>query len=172
MAAPPLSTGACQSSLISPAPGPGAGEIRLDWQAPVDNGGAAITGYKIYSGASSSSQPPLATVGKVLMFTDSSLSEGQTKYYKGAATNIVGEGIFSAVANAQTFTRPTAPQNLQAAPGIGRITLVWQSPSSEGGTPVTGYVIYRGLGAGAETSYDTGGSVLTHVDTACPPPRT
>jgi len=61
---------------------------------------------------------------------------------------------------------PTAPQNLPAVAGNGSVVLRWSPPADDGGTPITGYRIFRGnisggevyeIGVGASTYYnDTG----------------
>jgi fibronectin type III domain protein len=43
-----------------------------------------------------------------------------------------------------TPTPPGAPAGLTAAPGNGTVTLSWSAPSSDGGSPVDGYVIQGG----------------------------
>src|SRR5437763_1876019 len=50
-----------------------------------------------------------------------------------------------------TTTAPSAPQGLTAkrpATGIG-VKLAWQAPSNDGGSPLTGYDVYRRTGTGA-----------------------
>ena len=54
---------------------------------------------------------------------------------------------------------PGAPTNLQAAPGDAAVSLTWTAPSSDGGVPLTGYKVYRGVNGGAK-------SLLTTVGTA------
>lgn len=49
-------------------------------------------------------------------------------------------------------TIPGAPIGLHATPNNGQIHLSWQTPSSDGGSPITGYRIYRGTDSGAEGS--------------------
>jgi len=52
--------------------------------------------------------------------------------------------ILSHSASAQTVTAPSAPQNLQAVTiSSSQINLGWSDPSSNGGSPVTGYKIER-----------------------------
>lgn len=47
------------------------------------------------------------------------------------------------------LTPPSVPRNLEAAPGDSSVILEWDSPASDGGTPITGYKIYRGTTSGA-----------------------
>ncbi len=58
-----------------------------------------------------------------------------------------------------------APQNLTAVPGNGNITLNWQVPTTNNGSGVTNYKIYRGTVSGGETLLATVGNVLTYQDT-------
>ena len=45
-------------------------------------------------------------------------------------------------------TAPSAPQNLQAAPGNAQVALSWSAPSSTGGAPLTTYTVYRSTTSG------------------------
>ncbi len=60
---------------------------------------------------------------------------------------------------------PTAPRNLRAISGDQKATLVWRIPSSDGGSAITNYWIYRGTSAGSETFLVETGNVLKYVDT-------
>src|SRR2546427_7737045 len=50
-----------------------------------------------------------------------------------------------------TSTVPSAPQNLQAAAGNAQVSLSWTAPSSNGGSAITNYKIYRSTSSGTET---------------------
>src|SRR5271157_3938054 len=60
---------------------------------------------------------------------------------------------------------PAAPQNLVEINGNWRVTLRWQLPADKGGSPITGYSIYRGTSPGTETFLATLGNVTTWTDT-------
>ena len=80
--------------------GPKSGRIDLAWQAPADDGGSAVTGYKVYRGTSSGSLVAVATLGNVLSWQDTGRTQGVTYYYKVAALNALGEGAQSNLASA------------------------------------------------------------------------
>ena len=80
--------------------GPKSGKIALSWSAPANDGGAAITNYRIYRGTTSGGETLLTTVGNVLSYLDTGLTQGTTYYYKVAAVNSVGTGAQSNEANA------------------------------------------------------------------------
>ncbi len=52
-------------------------------------------------------------------------------------------------------TVPGAPTSLSATPSSGSVTLSWTAPTSNGGSAITGYAIYRGTSSGAETLLTT-----------------
>lgn len=72
---------------------------------------------------------------------------GSTAYYGGYDVAIFGYNPNLAASS----TIPSAPRGLTAAPAIGRISLIWQPPTSNGGSPITNYTIYRGTTPGGET---------------------
>lgn len=145
--------------------GSGAGEISLTWQAPANAAASFVTGYKIYRGNTSGSETYLAQVGNVLTFLDTGLPNGATRYYKVSAVNAGGEGPLSAETSATTKDAPGAPATLTATAGLGKITLVWTVPASDGGSSVTNYKIYRGTTSGSEVFLTQVGNVLTFDDT-------
>jgi hypothetical protein len=81
------------------------------------------------------------------------------------AVNVVGEGAASNEVNAMPVGPPTTPQNLGATPGDGQATLIWDPPTSHGGSPITNYRIYSGTSSGGETFLMEIGDVGTYMDT-------
>ncbi|MDE1815054.1 MAG: fibronectin type III domain-containing protein [Thaumarchaeota archaeon] len=66
-----------------------------------------------------------------------------------------------------TSTSPSAPTGLTAAAGNAQISLSWTVPSSNGGSAITGYNVYRGTTSGGEntTPIATGVTTTTYTDT-------
>jgi hypothetical protein len=60
-------------------------------------------------------------------------------------------------------TSPSAPQNLVSQSGDSTVTLSWSAPSSDGGSTITGYKIYRGIASGSTTYLATTAN-LTYTD--------
>jgi hypothetical protein len=52
-------------------------------------------------------------------------------------------GMFKIVI-APEQTSPSSPQNLTAVAGQTQVNLTWDAPSTDGGSPITNYTIYRG----------------------------
>jgi fibronectin type 3 domain-containing protein len=142
--------------------------VHLSWSAPSSNGGSAITGYKIYRGTVSGSEAPLTSVGPTTTYSDNAVVNGTTYFYKVTAINGVGEGPQSNEASAGPVvtTVPTAPVGLSASGGSSVINLSWSAPSSNGGSAITGYRIYRGATSGTETLFVSVGSTTSYSDTA------
>jgi len=163
------------SAVPATTPGPpiglsavaGNGQVTLTWSAPSDNGGAVITNYMVYRGTISGGETFIVQLGNVLSHTDTGLANGQKYYYKVSAVNDVGEGQLSNEASATPssgMSPPSEPNGLQAAPGNQQVTLTWMTPSSDGGSPITRYVVYRGTTAGGETLLAEIRNVLTYID--------
>src|SRR5437870_6279003 len=147
----------------------GDGQVTLTWDPPSDDGGAPILLYTIYRGNSSGGESFLITVPLVTTYIDLAVSNNMTYYYQVSATNAVGEGPRSSEASATPTapaTAPGAPRNLQATPGDGQVTLNWQAPSDDGGSPILLYTIYRGNASGGESFLITVPLVTTYTDAA------
>jgi fibronectin type 3 domain-containing protein len=153
-AAAPVAPSAPQSLAATAA----SGSVSLTWAPPASNGGAAVTGYNVYRGTSAGgeSATPIAANVAGTSFTDTGVVNGTTYYYTVAAVNSAGvsprSNETSATPASVQATVPSAPQSLTAKGADGSVSLSWAAPSSNGGSPVTGYDIYRGTSPGAETA--------------------
>ena len=125
----------------------GPSSIVLNWTAPLNNGGDAITGYKIEvssNGTTGWRDLEDDTESTSTTFTHTGLSAETRQYYRVSAINTIGTGSPSQVFNATTTTAtaPDAPTELSAtAQGGTRITLSWSAPTNTGGASISGYKI-------------------------------
>ena len=121
-------------------------EIELNWDAPLDDGGSAITGYRIEASADGGTRWSTLernTGRTATSYRHIGLAGGTTHHYRVAAINAIGVGDFSDEDSATTDPRvPDAPRELSArATGTSTIVLNWTAPKSDGGSAVTGYRI-------------------------------
>jgi fibronectin type 3 domain-containing protein len=145
----------------------GDAQVNLTWSAPLDDGGNAITGYKVYRGTAAGAGTLLATLGSGLFYTDGEVINGQTYYYSVSAVTAIGEGARTEelpATPAAAATVPSSPQSLVAVEGNAQVTLTWAAPSSNGGSAITNYTIFRGTAPGEGTLLVTTGDVLTYTD--------
>jgi fibronectin type 3 domain-containing protein len=137
----------------------GDAQVSLSWRAPGSNGGAAITGYRVYQGTS---KKPVASVTGTGT-TVKNLTNGTAYSFKVTAVNKAGEGPASGAASATPtakVTKPGLPNGLTASPGNGKVTLSWKAPGSDGGTGISGYEIYRGTSPGGESGTPVNASLV------------
>ena len=133
----------------------------LNWNAPANSGGSAITGYQIFRSTTPGAETLLTEVGNVTTYTNSGLTSGSTYYYKIAAKNSIGVGTQSTEAGV-SLTAPSAP-TMSITAGNKQAVLNWTPPAS-GGAPITNYEIYRSSVSGQETLLIETGNVLTYTD--------
>ena len=120
--------------------------LQVSWKAPSDDGGQPITGYRLQwrSGDNqlSESDPSVTVAGGVLNRRIGSLDNGTQYYVRVRAINDVGEGPWSTPpASATPAAAPGAPREMTIEPGNQKLTVTWQPPADDGGSPVTGYLV-------------------------------
>jgi peptidoglycan/xylan/chitin deacetylase (PgdA/CDA1 family) len=69
----------------------GNGVVNLSWSQPA-NGGSAITGYRLYRGASSGAETLYRTLPPQTAFRDVNVTNSQPLFYQVSAVNAIGEG--------------------------------------------------------------------------------
>lgn len=116
----------------------GNSQVALSWQSPLSDGGFPVTNYRIYRNTSL-----LTQIGTNTSFIDYNVLNGVIYTYQVSAVNGVGEGNKSNSVQVIPMTTPSAPQNLTAIAGNQNVSLSWQQPLSDGGSPIINYRIYR-----------------------------
>ena len=155
----------------------GTSTIDLDWTAPVDDGGAAITGYRIEvspDGTSDWTERVGNTGTTTASYSHTGLSAATTRHYRVSAINSAGTGAASSTANATTdaaaATVPGAPTGLSAtASGTSTIDLDWTAPTDNGGSDITGYrieVSSDGNSSWTDREANTGNTSTTYSHTS------
>ena len=153
----------------------GRTQIGLSWTAPVNDGGATVTGYMIESsadGMAGSWMVEVADTGSTeTTYPDISLDPETTKHYRVSAINSAGTGMASNVTMATTeaLMVPGAPTGLTAtADGPMEIDLSWSAPTETGGADITGYRIESSAdgsdGSWMDLVANTGSAATTYTD--------
>ena len=90
---------------------PGDGAVSLSWTAPSFDGGAPVSGYRVYRGTSPGGETFHQALGNVTSFVDTGLLNGTTFYYKVSAENDNGVGTLSSevVATPTALVTPEEP---------------------------------------------------------------
>jgi len=123
-------------------------EVTVYWTSPSSDGGSAITGYTVTAsdGGSPSTKQCAASPCTVTGLTNATAYTFTVK-----ATNARGDSVASAASAAATpATVPDAPTTVSGVAGDEQVTVSWSAPSSDGGSPVTGYTV-TASGGGSQT---------------------
>ncbi len=132
-------------------------QIDLRWREPSENGGSAITGYRIEVSDDGRQDSWVDLVrntrNDVTNYSHTGLDPGDTVFYRVSAINSTGTGSPSRLATATTLDVPDEPTDLAAtANGQTQIDLQWVGPRNDGGSPITGYQIDVSENGGATWS--------------------
>jgi fibronectin type 3 domain-containing protein len=128
--------------------------IILTWDPPEDDGGLNITDYVVYKDGE------LAAVVLNTEYTDVDVEPGDEHLYWVCARNALGTGDPSDVV--EGLTNPAAP-DLVAEGEEGLVTLTWSMPP-DGGSPITGYTLYRSTGGEWSILAELHASALSYED--------
>lgn len=140
-AAPSIPTG------VSATAGDAAATV--SWTAPQDNG-APISSYTVHTLANNGTTVADSTVtangGAAVPSTTviAGLGNGVGYQFSVEAMNAVGSSPASALSNLVTpkaAVVPSAPQNVTALPSDSSVQLAWGTPTSDGGRPITHYLV-------------------------------
>jgi titin len=119
------------------------GDAQLAWRAPLHDGGAAITEYVV-----SFANGAQACETAALRCTVTGLSKGSSYTFSVVARNVEGTSPPSIPSDPMTAADvASAPLDISASANDGSITVSWLAPTSDGGTPILGYVANAYVGA-------------------------
>ncbi len=163
-------TGVSGSAVPATVPGspsnlltqPSDATITLSWSQPASDGGKAIVAYQVYRRISGGSWAQITQTAN-RQYTDSGLVNGRTYDYYLTATNAMGAGPASSAVSATPLSLPNAPSSLVATPRSTAVDLAWAAPTSNGGSPIDHYCIYRSE-AGSQPTLLTTVAGLSYAD--------
>ena len=118
--------------------------VMLSWDAPANNG-AAITAYHVEILNNQNNWVAETSVpGTSTSYTDSGLNDSTVYTYRVIAENAAGRSSASNSDDATTLAQPAQVPGAPTLPtsnlgGAGMVTLTWQAPLFNGGSPITGY---------------------------------
>ncbi|MEX1151538.1 MAG: fibronectin type III domain-containing protein [Nitrosopumilaceae archaeon] len=126
-------------------------QVDLVWNAPTNDGGSQITGYKIDVKTGTGEYVTLKenTGSTARTYTHAERTTGTTYTYKVYAINSVGPSGPSNDASATpaatppvSKTKPSQPSSLVSTTvSQNQINLSWKLPTNDGGEPISGYKI-------------------------------
>lgn len=114
---------------------------RLTWSAPVDNGGATVTSYRVSAYRGATLVKSVVVNGATTSATVTGLANGTAVRLGVEAGNSAGYSPVSATVTATPRTTPGAPTVTSVTAKKKAVVVRWAKPARDGGAPVTGYVV-------------------------------
>ena len=123
----------------------GNAQLAVTWVAPASNGGSPITDYLVkYSSNNGSTWTNFVhPVSPATSLTVTGLTNGTAYVIKVIAKNAVGISLPSANSAPATpaVTVPGSPTAVVAVRGNAQLAVTWVAPVSNGGSPITDYLV-------------------------------
>ncbi|MFW9780269.1 MAG: fibronectin type III domain-containing protein [Candidatus Heimdallarchaeota archaeon] len=141
-------------------------DVILNWTVPANDGGSAITKYRVFRSQSSGGSYNNIANTTTLSYVDTSGVTGQQYFYVVTAVNALGESFSSNEVAITIGNVPSEPLSVVATHGNGQIDLSWAVPSSQGGSAITQYRVYRSLTTGGPYSNIINTTNLFYLDTS------
>lgn len=144
--------------------------IKISWKPPTETGGIALTGYKIYMATGSGeftelTSAPAKTDPDINTHEETGLSAAEEYRFRVTAYNLVGESIATESIYVIAADLPLAPAN---APTINTVTESYLTftlgaipLANNGGSAVTGYLVYMDDGLGGDYTLVHDSTTLT-----------
>ena len=126
----------------------GDGSVRLDWDPPGSDGGAEVSAYRIYWTGNDPDGSLLVEVpASVRKFDQVNLQNYFQYLFEATAVNGIGESDPSDSASATPRPLPpglpSPPRDVSTMSWDRAVDVAWLEPESDGGRPLTGYLIFR-----------------------------
>jgi fibronectin type 3 domain-containing protein len=118
--------------------------VNLTWEEPQEDGGYPILEYVVNRGVRPDIMEELVRTGLTRRYHDDDVSNGVEYFYEVVAVNEIGISRESPRISIVPARIPGGVRNLTIVPGDERIDLNWLAPESNGGSDISGYVVYRG----------------------------
>jgi FtsP/CotA-like multicopper oxidase with cupredoxin domain len=136
----------------------------VSFTAPASNGGSPITSYTV-----TSSPGGITATGTASPITVTGLTNGTAYTFTVTATNAVGTGPASSPSNSVTLpTVPGAPTIGTATAGNAQAMVSFTAPASNGGSPITSYMVTSSPGGITATGTASPITVVTGLTNGTP----
>jgi hypothetical protein len=152
-----------KSVPVSPnvnVPTTGAKQIRLSWTAPTNTGGLSLTGYTV----TASGVPTKDLSSTDTATTITGLIDATEYTFRIVAKNSLGSSEPVDFAASSTPSVPTAPSAPTVTVDGSKVKASWSTPSSNGGSAITGYTAYLIGSTGADVSNSTTSATTTEYE--------
>lgn len=145
---------------LAPAATPGTGSVTVTWGAAPAGGRSAATHQELETTTDGVSWTSAAGAlgAAATSHTVTGLTAGVPYGFRVRAANAVGPGTWSEVVWATPLGVPAAPAVVSVTAGAAAMTLTWTHPASDGGAPLTRYLV--------EVSDDAGATWVTGAEVA------
>jgi hypothetical protein len=128
-------------------------QVLINWTAPGDNGGAAITGYTVTS--SPEGRTCTWSIGP-LQCSVTNLTNGTNYTFTVEAINAAGAGAPSSSTSAVApRTIPGTPTDISGVASNNSVVVSWAAPASSGGATITSYTVTASPG-GQQCTWSAG----------------
>ena len=137
--------------------------VNLSWGELSYDFGEGIDGYNVYRGLTPDERVLLGTTSD-MWYNDTSVTLGVEYYYRVSAYVGAEEGALSDWILAIPCDLPGAPTGLTVIAGLHSFQLSWTAPADDGGSPILGYAIWRGVSPISLVLFDTVGTTAAYTD--------
>ncbi|MBJ7451545.1 MAG: S8 family serine peptidase [Blastococcus sp.] len=141
LAGPPAPVVRTPSAPRIGTPAAVAAGVKLSWAPPVDDGGAAVTSYRLSAYRGATVVRSVVVNGSTTSTTLTGLTNGTAVRLGVEAGNAAGWSPPSASITATPRTTPGAPKIGATTAQKKAVVVRWAKPASDGGTAITAYVV-------------------------------